>query len=197
VCAEVYEGRLIGKRCANAVGASAFLLGHRAGPSQSLEAAEVGRGDACVSGADPRGQSGDPCAGQVAPCLAGTPGAPARFDKPALSQRQFADLFMQWHQFKSRITHFLADHEAMLCPSCAIAAPTHDTDMKSLEATMLSYTAPFGITGWPVAVVRVGMSEEGLPIGVQIVGKSFQEPVELAVARFPERESGGFVAPAI
>ena len=45
--------------------------------------------------------------------------------------------------------------------------------------------------------VRAGTSEEGLPIGLQIVGKAFQEHVVLAVARFIEREFGGFVAPTL
>jgi hypothetical protein len=48
---------------------------------------------------------------------------------------------------------------------------------------LLSYTAPFSITGWPLAAIRVGISEEGLPIGVQIVGKPFQEHVVLARAQ--------------
>jgi amidase len=95
------------------------------------------------------------------------------------------------------MTRFFVDYDVMLCPASAIPAPRHDAEMKSLEATMLSYTAPFSITGWPVVVVRVGTSEEGLPIGVQVVGKPFQEHVVLAVARFLEREFGGFVAPAI
>ncbi len=134
---------------------------------------------------------------RVAPYLAGALGDPARFDQPILSNKQFADFFVRWHDFKSRMTRFFVDYDVMLCPASAIPAPTHDTDMKSLEATMLSYTAPFSITGWPVAVVRVGKSEEGLPIGVQVVGKPFQEHVVLAVARFLEREFGGYVAPDI
>jgi amidase len=134
---------------------------------------------------------------EVAPYLAGALGDPARFEKPALSHRQFAEFFTQWHEYKSRMTQFFAGYDVMLCPASAIPAPTHDTDIKSLEAAMLSYTAPFSITGWPVAVVRVGTSDEGLPIGVQIVGKPFQEPVVLAVARFLEQEFGGFVAPTI
>jgi amidase len=134
---------------------------------------------------------------RTAPYLAGVLGDPARFDKPVLSHRQFADFFVTWHDFKSRMTHFFADYDVLLCPASAIPAPAHDTDIKSLEATMLSYTAPFSIAGWPVAVVRVGASEEGLPVGVQIVGKAFQEHVVLAVARFLEQECGGFVAPEI
>jgi Asp-tRNA(Asn)/Glu-tRNA(Gln) amidotransferase A subunit family amidase len=69
--------------------------------------------------------------------------------------------------------------------------------MKSLEATMLSFTAPYSIVGLQVAVVRVGKSEEGLPIGVQVVGRPCQEHVVFAVARFLEQEFGGLVAPVI
>lgn len=134
---------------------------------------------------------------EVAPYLAGALGDPARFDTPARSHRQFAEFFTRWHGFRSRMTRFFADSDVMLCPASAIPAPRHETDIKSLEATMLSYTAPFSITGWPVAVVRVGSSEEGLPIGLQVVGRPFQEHVVLAVARFLEQECGGFVAPSI
>jgi amidase len=121
----------------------------------------------------------------------------ARFDAPALSHRQFADFFRRWHDFKSRMTRFVADFDVIVCPAAAIPAPAHETEMKSLEATMLPCTAPFSITGWPVAVVRVGTSEEGLPIGLQIAGKPFQEHVVLAVARLVEQEFGGFVPPRI
>jgi amidase len=134
---------------------------------------------------------------EVAPYLAGALGDAARFDKPVLSHRQFAEFFTNWNDYRSRMTHFFADHDVVICPASAIPAPTHDTAMKSLEATMLSYTAPYSIAGLPVAVVRVGTSEEGLPIGVQVVGKPFQEHVVLAVTRFLEQEFGGFVAPVI
>jgi amidase len=113
------------------------------------------------------------------------------------SHRQFADFFVRWHDYKSRMTRFFVDYDVLLCPPSALPAPMHDTDIKILEKTMLSYTAPFSIAGWPAVVVRVGTSEEGLPIGIQIVGKPFQEHVVLAVASFLEREFGGFVAPEV
>jgi amidase len=69
--------------------------------------------------------------------------------------------------------------------------------MKELEATMLSYTAIYNSTGCPAGVVRIGTSEDGLPIGIQIVGKPWRESVVLAVAKFVEQEFAGFVAPAI
>jgi len=134
---------------------------------------------------------------EPAPYLAWALGDPSRFEKPALSHHEFAQLFTNWNDFRSRMTRFFGAYDVLLCPASAIPAPTHDTDMKSLEATMLSYTALYSLVDWPVAVVRVGASEEGLPIGVQVVGKPFRESVVLAVARFLEEQFGGFVPPRI
>lgn len=134
---------------------------------------------------------------EVAPYMAWALQDPAVFDKASITPRQFAELFSRWHEVRSGMTRFLADYDVILCPASAIPAPLHTAGIDSLEALMLSYTAIYNITGWPVAVVRVGTSEEGLPIGIQVVGKPFQESVVLAVARFLESEFGGFVPPAL
>jgi amidase len=46
-------------------------------------------------------------------------------------------------------------------------------------------------------VVPVGQSPEGLPIGVQIVGRPWEEELVLAVAAVVERECGGFRRPEL
>ena len=59
--------------------------------------------------------------------------------------------------------------------------------------------------GWTVdisptgclAVVPQGFSEDGLPIGVQIVGLPWEEEVVLAVAAALEKAGGGYRAPAL
>jgi Asp-tRNA(Asn)/Glu-tRNA(Gln) amidotransferase A subunit family amidase len=58
-----------------------------------------------------------------------------------------------------------------------------------------SYCEWFNLLGFPAAVVPVGRSPEGLPIGVQIVGKPWEEEVVLAVAAAVEKDSGGYVPP--
>jgi Asp-tRNA(Asn)/Glu-tRNA(Gln) amidotransferase A subunit family amidase len=45
--------------------------------------------------------------------------------------------------------------------------------------------------------VPVGRSPEGLPIGVQIVGRPWQEEMVLAVASAIEKECGGYQAPPL
>ena len=43
------------------------------------------------------------------------------------------------------------------------------------------------MTGWPSIVIQSGMSDEGLPVGVQIIAAPWREDRVLAVARALER----------
>ena len=51
-----------------------------------------------------------------------------------------------------------------------------------------SYTAWFNLLGNPGAVIPVSHSADGLPIGVQIVRRSWEEEQALAVAAALEKE---------
>jgi Asp-tRNA(Asn)/Glu-tRNA(Gln) amidotransferase A subunit family amidase len=57
------------------------------------------------------------------------------------------------------------------------------------------YTQWFNILGAPAAVVPAGRSDEGLPIGVQVVGAPFMDAHVLDVAAAIERRTGGFARP--
>ena len=59
----------------------------------------------------------------------------------------------------------------------------------------MSYTLWFNVLGNPAAVVPVGRSPEGLPIGVQVVGRPYEEELVLAVAAAIERGCGGYRPP--
>jgi len=53
------------------------------------------------------------------------------------------------------------------------------------------------LTGFPGATVPLGMSGDGLPIGVQVIGKPHEEELVLAVAETIEAARGAWVAPPI
>lgn len=53
------------------------------------------------------------------------------------------------------------------------------------------------LTGFPSAVVPVGMSPEGLPIGVQIIGRPYEEELVLEIAARLERARGTFPSPPL
>jgi Asp-tRNA(Asn)/Glu-tRNA(Gln) amidotransferase A subunit family amidase len=54
----------------------------------------------------------------------------------------------------------------------------------------MRYTQWFNVLASPAAVVPVGNSAEGLPIGVQVAGRPFEDESVLAVAAAIEREFG-------
>jgi Asp-tRNA(Asn)/Glu-tRNA(Gln) amidotransferase A subunit family amidase len=103
-------------------------------------------------------------------------------------------------------TAFLAKMEKfpiLLCPVCAIPAFRHcernwtigGRKLEYLKA--MSYSQWFNLLGNPAAVVPVATSPEGLPIGVQIVGRPWEEEAVLAVASKIEEGCGGFRRPPI
>ena len=53
-----------------------------------------------------------------------------------------------------------------------------------------SYAQTFNVFGLPSVVVPAGHSAEGLPIGVQIIGRPFEEGTVLATARVVEQALG-------
>jgi aspartyl-tRNA(Asn)/glutamyl-tRNA(Gln) amidotransferase subunit A len=46
----------------------------------------------------------------------------------------------------------------------------------------VTFTGPFNFLGWPAATVPVGRSAEGLPLGLQLVGKPWDEATVLRAA---------------
>jgi Asp-tRNA(Asn)/Glu-tRNA(Gln) amidotransferase A subunit family amidase len=89
----------------------------------------------------------------------------------------------------------------LLCPPAAIPAFRHGGRSWQIEAKTVryldawSYTAFFNLLGNPAAVVPVSHSSEGLPIGVQIVGRPWQEEQVLSVAAALEKECGAWKIP--
>ncbi len=55
-------------------------------------------------------------------------------------------------------------------------------------APLGQYTAPFNVSGQPAANVPAGLTDEGLPIGVQVVGRRGEDAALLAVCRRLEVE---------
>lgn len=53
------------------------------------------------------------------------------------------------------------------------------------------------LAGFPGVAVPVGMSSDGLPIGVQVIGRPYEEELVMAVAEAIERGRGAWQAPTI
>jgi len=114
-----------------------------------------------------------------------------------MSTADLYELLTQWNEYRSALTTFMKPYDAILSPVNAYPAVPHGGTQGVEMRPAFSYTIVYNLTGWPGAVVRMGSSPEGLPIGVQIVTPSWREDVALAVAQHLETVSGGWQAPPL
>ncbi len=94
--------------------------------------------------------------------------------------------------------------DALICPVTVSPAIPHvpfgtpiDVDGSKVPYFIAgtAYTCPFNLTGNPSVVVPLTRSKDGLPIGVQLVGKRWSEPELLALAQKVALISGPFTPP--
>ncbi|MEM8639224.1 MAG: amidase family protein [Cyanobacteria bacterium P01_G01_bin.54] len=86
----------------------------------------------------------------------------------------------------------LAPWDAWLLPVAATPAFPHGSAWSALNVAEINYphalangayTMPFSLTGQPVVVLPIGQTASGLPIGMQQVGKRWDEARLLAIAQ--------------
>ncbi len=123
--------------------------------------------------------------------------------EPPHSGDSLLDTWLRRDIVRGRILGQMQQFPILLSPAAAIPAFRHGERDWVIEGKTVqyldawSYTEFFNLLGNPGAVVPVGQSPEGLPIGVQIVGRPWEEELVLAVAAEVERECGGFRRPEL
>ncbi len=116
--------------------------------------------------------------------------------EPPLSAEELLSAWMDCDYVRRRLLAEMENFPILLCPVCAIPAFRHgerawDVDGQRLEyLDAMRYTQWFNLLGAPAAVVPVGWSPEGLPIGVQVVGRPFEDERVLGIAAAVEAEFG-------
>ena len=104
---------------------------------------------------------------------------------------RLAELSFQIDQFKGALFEFMQDYDALICPPCPYAPWPHEAAL-NLTYQEWSYCTAFNLTGWPALVLRAGTSEQGMPIGVQLVAKPWREDIVLALGKHIESALGGY-----
>jgi amidase len=95
----------------------------------------------------------------------------------------------------------MSEYPVLLCPVASIPAFRHgerkwEIDGQTVEyLDAVRYTEWFNAMGAPAAVVPVGHSPQGLPIGVQIVARPFQDETALGVAAVVDAAFGYHAPP--
>ena len=109
------------------------------------------------------------------------------------------DLLLAWAESDLVRSKILAEMEQvplLLLPVASTPAFLHGertwlVDGEALEyLDSMRFTQWFNLTGTPAAVVPISTSSEGLPIGVQIAGRPFEDELVLALANVLDSEFG-------
>jgi Asp-tRNA(Asn)/Glu-tRNA(Gln) amidotransferase A subunit family amidase len=123
--------------------------------------------------------------------------------QPVLTGPSLLDAWMRRDALRAQFFAQMQRYPILLCPVAAIPAFRHGERTWQVEGNTVhyldawSYTEFFNLLGNPAAVVPVSHSTEGLPIGLQIVGRPWEEENVLAVAHALERQCGATKIPLL
>jgi Asp-tRNA(Asn)/Glu-tRNA(Gln) amidotransferase A subunit family amidase len=123
--------------------------------------------------------------------------------EPALTAETLLEAWIERDLLRARFFGQMQQYPILLCPAAGIPAFRHGERSWNIAGKTVhyldawSYTEFFNLLGNPAVVVPVGESPEGLPIGVQIVGRPWEEEYVLSVAGALEKQRGAWKIPSI
>ncbi len=124
-------------------------------------------------------------------------------ERPPASGWQVMETLSARDAMRRRLLEQMKKYPVLLMPVCSIAAFQHrnrrfDTETKPVglfQAMMPSTT--FNLLGLPGLTIPFGISGDGLPVGVQLVGRPWEEERLLELGVRMEEARGEFPAPKI
>jgi Asp-tRNAAsn/Glu-tRNAGln amidotransferase A subunit and related amidases len=138
---------------------------------------------------------------------------PSASDLQSLSALSLVSSYRDWMQadfVRVGLAHqwrnFFREWDILLCPVMPTPAFKHDHSpmerrVVSVDGKPVAYADQFlwpGIAtlcGLPATAFPAGLSKEGLPVGVQVIGPYLEDRTPIAFAALVEQAFGGFVAP--
>lgn len=104
---------------------------------------------------------------------------------------------------RSDLAASLSRCDVLLCPTAPITAHPHGAEEvvigegRFVPRAALRGTAPFDVTGSPALTIPYGLDANGLPYGVQLVGRRFEDAGVLRAGAALEQARGPFPRPAL
>src|SRR5256885_7000044 len=97
---------------------------------------------------------------------------------------------------RQEVDAVLERRDVLLAPATPIPAPllgeketTLGDGTSDVRSALIRFTRPFNLSGHPVCSVACGFTTSGLPIGMQIVGRPFDEATVLRAADAYQRST--------
>ena len=125
----------------------------------------------------------------------------------SMTHREFLQKNERRQKMRAAWAAFFGEWDVLLCPQAASPAFPHDQEGERHERTIEVNGRRVPVTDqmfWaglasfyllPGTVAPLGLSAEGLPFGVQILGGMYQDRTTIAVARLLERDWRRFTPP--
>lgn len=109
-----------------------------------------------------------------------------------LNSEEIERHLFEWDRFRRSLIGFMQDFDVIITPAMERPAQPHGQSEGGI-----AYTLTYSLVGYPAVVVRTGTTDDGLPVGVQVVARPWREDIALAVAAFLEQRFGGWQPPLL
>ncbi len=123
---------------------------------------------------------------------------------PALAQdmRDYYSKVFERYALRERLRIFFEQYDLLISPVLPVSSLDVGTNVPDglADRTLVSwvfYTYPFNLTGQPAGAVCAGIAADGMPVGLQIVGRAYcEDDVIRAAAAFERTQPTGGYLPA-
>jgi Asp-tRNA(Asn)/Glu-tRNA(Gln) amidotransferase A subunit family amidase len=124
-------------------------------------------------------------------------------ERPEPTAQQVVENFAARDAMRAAMLRQMEEHPVMIWPACGVTAfrhrerrwPIPGKEIGLFEAMMP--LTPMNLLGLPALVVPMMLTPEGLPVGVQLVGRPYEEEILLEVGMRLEEARGPFPAPPL
>jgi amidase len=115
-----------------------------------------------------------------------------------ITMTRFVEMCAARDRERADILHAMSDTPILLSPVCAAPAFRHgdgNWSPKTGYRDTMRHSQWLNLAGFPGVTVPMGKSPDGLPIGVQLIGRPFEDELVLAVAEQLEAARGPWQPP--
>jgi amidase len=99
---------------------------------------------------------------------------------------------VKWQVYREHMDKFMETHDIIISPGVPYTALAHGHYMTDEENQYaLNNLACYSLLGYPAVTIRTGTAPDGMPMGIQIVAKTWDDLTALLVAEYIETNMKG------